>query len=237
LYPYKLQLVQELTEPDKEARMEFATWLLNNSSLIPNILWSDEAYLSLDGEINRHNCRIWSAVKPDEVLPASLHPQKVCVWMGFTATFSLTPFFFESTVTSDNYLMMLREHVRPQLAKKHKLSSVIYMQDGAPPHYALSVRHYLCTTFAENRVISRGCLNAWPPRSPDLNPLDYWFWGTLKARVFHTEQPHSLEALKARIIDECARFTVEEFAAAISNLTTRLHFTLSADGGHIEQYL
>lgn len=237
LYPYKLRLVQNLTELDKKARMRFATWLLENNSLIPNILWSDETYFSLDGEINRHNCRIWSAMKPDEVLSTCLHPQKVCVWMGFTATFSLKPFFFQSTVTSGNYLMMVREHVRPQLAKKRKLSSVIYMQDGAPPHYALAVRNYLCTTFDKNRVISRGCLNDWPPRSPDLNPLDYWFWGTLKARVFHTDRPRSLEALKARITDECARFTVEEFAAAISNLNSRLYLTLDVDGGHFEQYL
>jgi hypothetical protein len=82
-----------------------------------------------------------------------------------------------------------------------------------------------------------GCLNTWPARSPDLNPLDYWFWGTLKARVFHNNPPRSLESLKTRIIEECARFTVEEFAAAISNLTIRLYFTLDANGGHIEQNL
>lgn len=237
LYPYKIQLVQELTEADKEVRREFAAWLLNNSSLIPNILWSDEAYFHLNGDINRHNCRIWSVAKPEEVLPISLHPQKVCVWMGFTAKFSLTPFFFDSTITSDTYLTMLREHVRPQISQKRKLSSVVYMQDGAPPHFALSVRDYLCNTFSESRVISRGCLRPWPPRSPDLSPLDYWFWGTLKARIFHTNRPHSLEALKDRIVDECARFTVEEFSAAISNLPTRLHLVIDTDGGHIEQYL
>jgi len=61
--------------------------------------------------------------------------------------------------------------------------------------------------FGENRVISRGFPQAWPARSSNLNPLDYWFWGTLKARVFHVDSPRTLEELKNRIIYECSRFT------------------------------
>jgi hypothetical protein len=236
LHPYKLQLHQEITEMDKVARKEFAAWLLENPTNIPSIFWSDEAIIHLDGEINRHNCRIWNSVKPTEVLTTTLHPIKVCVWFGFSAAFSLTPYFFDSSVNSKSYLQMLQEHVRPQLAHKKKLSSVTFMQDGAPAHYAKAVREYLIQQFTPDRVISRGCLHTWPPRSPDLTPLDFWFWGTLKSRVFHHNQPQNLETLKERIREECELFTPEEFAAAVANVPKRMECVLHAEGDHIEQY-
>lgn len=236
LHPYKLQLHQEITEVDKVARREFAAWLLENSTKIASVFWCDEANIHLDGEINRHNCRIWNSVKPTEVLTTPLHPVKVSVWFGFTATFSLTPYFFDSSITSQSYLRMLQEHVRPQLVHKRKLSSVTFMQDGAPPHYATIVRDYLIHTFSPDRVISRGCLHTWPPRSPDLTPLDFWFWGTLKSRVFHHNKPQNLETLKARICEECEQFAPEEFAAAVANVPKRMESVIHAEGGHIEQY-
>ena len=72
------------------------------------------------------------------------------------------------------------------------------------------------------------------PRSPNLNPLDFWFWGALKARVFHTDPPETLDELKARITDECRRFTVEELQTATSSLLTRLQVVVENGGGHIE---
>ncbi|GBM96102.1 hypothetical protein AVEN_29504-1 [Araneus ventricosus] len=53
---------------------------------------------------------------------------------------------------------------------------VIFQQDGAPPHYGNIVREFLDTTFPQ-RWISRGAVMAWPPRSPDITPLDFYLWG------------------------------------------------------------
>ena len=107
---------------------------------------------------------------------------------------------------------MLQEHLKPQLARKRKLST-IFMQDGAPSHYASITRNYLYRIFSKERVISRGCDISWPPRSPDLNPLDYWFWGTLKARVFNNDARKDLMSLKDRINE----ITIDEISSAISN--------------------
>ena len=218
LYPYRLQLLQSLEPGDKPQRLQFAHWLLNNQNILSNILWSDEAYFTLYGVINTHNCRIWSDCKPDTFLTKSLHSPQLCVWMGFSARFGLEPFFFEGTVNADRYLQMLQQHVCPQLAQKRKLSSCIFMQDGAPPHFASRVRDYLLQTFGSNRLISRGCDQFWPPRSPDLNPLDYWFWGWMKARIYHTDKPQSLAELRQKITDFCREVTQEEFAAGVSNI-------------------
>ncbi len=237
LYPYKFSLHQELNETDKIYRKEFAQWLLDDLALLPKILWSDEAYISMDGSISRHNCRIWSTCKPQFVMTEGLHPEKICVWFGFTSSFGLKPYFFDSTVNSENYLEMLQGHMQPLLQQKRQFEKVTFMQDGAAPHYAKRVRDYLCQTFTSNRVISRGCKNPWPARSPDINPLDFWFWATLKARIFHCRQPTSLEHLKALIISECEKFTPDEFAMAVSNIPKRLECLLHFDGGHFEHML
>jgi hypothetical protein len=45
------------------------------------------------------------------------------------------------------------------------------------------VRQYLSHKFP-NRWIGRGGTYNWPPRSPELNPLDYHVWGYIKYMVY-----------------------------------------------------
>ncbi|GFX43387.1 uncharacterized protein TNCV_4874071 [Trichonephila clavipes] len=54
------------------------------------------------------------------------------------------------------------------------------MQDGVPPHITRCVTDVLKHHFTEERVISRQFRHLWSPRSPDLNPCDFWLWGHLK---------------------------------------------------------
>jgi hypothetical protein len=56
---------------------------------------------------------------------------------------------------------------------------VWYMHDGAPAHFSRVVRDVLNNTY-HDRWIDRGGPTAWPPRSPDLNPLHFYLWGHLK---------------------------------------------------------
>ncbi|KAH1008147.1 hypothetical protein HUJ05_008728 [Dendroctonus ponderosae] len=49
--------------------------------------------------------------------------------------------------------------------------------DGAPPHYHCEVRQFLNANF-RNRWIGRNGFQNWPPRPPDLTPLDFFLWGT-----------------------------------------------------------
>jgi len=48
-----------------------------------------------------------------------------------------------------------------------------FQQDGAPPHFALTVRAYLDHTFP-GRWIGRSGPLPWPPHSLDLTPCDFW---------------------------------------------------------------
>lgn len=231
MYPYRIHHSQSITEADKNNRLQFAQMMLNNRHLIPQIIWSDEAYFSIDGVINRHNCIIWSVSNPHQTISNGLHSPKVCVWMGLSTQLKIEPFFFEGTVTSESYLDMLQNHMVPRIPD---INSTVFMQDGAPPHYGRIVTNFIIEKFGRDRVIGRSFPKAWPARSPDLNPLDFWFWGVLKARVYHINKPSSLQSLVVRIREECERTTLDEITNAIAHFVMRLEMVVEAEGGLIE---
>ncbi|GBM20964.1 hypothetical protein AVEN_253749-1 [Araneus ventricosus] len=82
----------------------------------------------------------------------------------------------------------------------------MFQQDGAPPYWGSLVCDFLNETFPE-RWIGRGGPTTWPPCSPDITPLDFFFWGYIKDRVFATPTA-DVEELKARI--QAAVCTVTE---------------------------
>ena len=61
-----------------------------------------------------------------------------------------------------------------------------FPHDGAPPHYTWHVREYLNESFP-NCWLGHGGPVAWPPRSPQLKPLDYYLWGHMKTLVYTTK--------------------------------------------------
>jgi len=58
-----------------------------------------------------------------------------------------------------------------------------FQHDGAPSHYTRHVMQHLNVTFPK-RWIGRGSTINWPPRSPDLTPLDFCLWGLMKCEVY-----------------------------------------------------
>ncbi|GFW36722.1 uncharacterized protein TNCV_1220541 [Trichonephila clavipes] len=206
-YPYKLQLVQELLPHDFETRHLFSLQVLARLEVDPewpwNILWTDEAPFHLDGLVNTPNCRIWETDNLHSILQVPLHSPKVTVWCGFSTSFILGPYFFEElgaggpvtcSITGQRYASLLRNKIIPDLQARQCLSRIIFMQDGAPPHITCCVKDVLKHHFTEERVISRQFHHLWPPRSPDLNPCDFWLWGHLKLLVSY-DQPRTLHNL------------------------------------------
>jgi hypothetical protein len=56
------------------------------------------------------------------------------------------------------------------------------------------------------RWIGRGGPIAWPPRSPDLTPLDFFLWGYVKSIVYQVKIK-DLQHLTVRIRDAVATVT------------------------------
>ncbi|GFV93112.1 down syndrome cell adhesion molecule-like protein Dscam2 [Trichonephila clavipes] len=81
------------------------------------------------------------------------------------------------------------EHVLHKLLQGVKAfvhQKVWFMNDGAPAHFSIVVRHHLNGThpgWIENHVPF-----SWSSLSPDLNPLDFFFWDNLKPLTYETPE-------------------------------------------------
>jgi hypothetical protein len=75
------------------------------------------------------------------------------------------------------------------------------MYDGAPAHVSRAVRDVLSNTYHDRRIGSGGPI-AWPPRSPDLNPLDLYMRRHLKTLMCATSVDNE-QTLLHRTADAC----------------------------------
>ena len=86
-----------------------------------------------------------------------------------------------------------------------------------------------------NRWIGRNGPTPWPPRSPDITPLDFFLWGYVKDKVFSTPVP-DITNLKARITDDFATITEDMLENAWRESDCRLDVLRAAKGAHVEVY-
>lgn len=111
-----------------------------------------------------------------------------------------------------------------------------FQQDGAPPHYARDVREYLDNVFFRRWIGRRGTIE-WPPRSPDLTPLDYFLWGHLKNVVYKTK-PNDLDDLKERIAIECRRIEESGILTNVLNVFEQyLAYCQEVNGQHFKHLI
>jgi len=86
-----------------------------------------------------------------------------------------------------------------------------------------------------NRRIGRECPTPWPPRSPDITPLDFFLWGYVKDKVFSTPAP-DITNLKARITDAFATVTEDMLENTWRETDYRLVVLRATKGAHVEVY-
>ncbi|GFT76601.1 uncharacterized protein TNCV_3678361 [Trichonephila clavipes] len=72
------------------------------------------------------------------------------------------------------------------------------MHDVAQAHFWIALRNHLCATCPETHD-GRGGPVAWPPYSPDLSSLNFFFWGHMKSLVYETPVA-TVEDLTSRIV-------------------------------------
>lgn len=239
-HPYKIKIVQELTANDYAARMAFAEEMLDRLSHSQNflryIIFSDEAHFHLHGGVNRHNCRYWSKNNPHWTAEKPLHSPRTTVWAAIWDGGIIGPIFFDTNVNGENYLNLLQSHFWPAFSNLPNAENFFFMQDGAPPHWSIAIRHWLNEKFP-NRWIGRGTdrdLNIkWPARSPDLTPCDFFLWGFIKSKVYRT-QPQNIDELKTRIQQACAEVTLDMLHNSMVSFQNRLNLVIQKNGRQTE---
>ncbi|EZA47402.1 hypothetical protein X777_16327, partial [Ooceraea biroi] len=142
-------------------------------------------------------------------------------------------------LSGELYLRFLRNDL-PNLLDDVSLQQrqrMWFMHDGAPAHFLLSVRRYLNRRYGE-RWIGRGGPVPWPPRSPDLNPLDFCVWGYAKSLVYTTDVTTPKE-LQHRIVDAFQQMKNDPglFERIRGSLRRRVHRCIQVHGQHFEHLL
>lgn len=234
LHPYKISVLQQLLPPDFQRREQYCHWFnenLNNNNILDKTFFSDEAWFHLSGYVNSQNRRIWSAENPHVFIESPLHPQKVGVWVAMSRRRIIGPIFFDGRINANNYRQTILE---PFLNELHddELQNGLFQQDGATAHTAQATLQYL-EEFYGDRLISR---NLWPPRSPDLTPLDYFLFGYLKDKV-SSVRLHALDELRVTITEAVNNVTPEVLQNVFENMKRRVNLCLQVNGRHFEHLL
>ena len=109
--------------------------------------------------------------------------------------------------------------VVPQLQTKPNFDELFFQQDEAPLHYALRVRDYFNKVFP-HCWFGRRCSIEWPPHSLDLTPMDFFFWGVVKNKVYE-KNPKTVNQLK----DYMLKFFLSEiYYPSFSKVTLTILF-------------
>ena len=143
----------------------------------------------------------------------------------------------DGTIDGMKYLHILQNHLVPYLKKHHMCSRSVFQQDGAPPHIHNDVRNFITETFGEANVISRFYPHKWPPRSPDLSPVDFWYWGHVKRLVYGSGLPSSKAQLIQKIKDATNQISLRNVKSANNSFLNRLALLSDNDGAHFEHIL
>ena len=112
-----------------------------------------------------------------------------------------------------------------QPGSRHHMPSLTLVHDRSRVHTSKVVQQWL----QQQKI--RAMLA--PPRSPDLMPLDYGFFGTVKQKLSRALLPTA--AWEARAKKFLQLIQEEPCAAAIRAFRSRLEDCLQAKGGHFEE--
>ncbi|GBP12801.1 hypothetical protein EVAR_6125_1 [Eumeta japonica] len=243
LHPFHLQHVQTLLPRDYAQRVTFCQNMLRrireDPTFFNKIMWSDESTCRRDGFFNMHNTHSWQLQNPRLIRQdRSQHQFKINFWCGILNGQIIGPFELEETLNAERYLRFLQndlpvllENISPEL-----IQTMWLQNDGCPAHYALRVREHLHNVYP-GRWIGRLGPILWPPRSPDLNPLDFFYWGCLKEKVYKTDVT-SIEQLRTRIEIAAQEINEAGFARRLKrSFIRRCRACIAAGGAHFEHLL
>ena len=237
-YPYKIKLIHSMKPEDGPARKLFCGHDASQHSSWPT--FSEKVLFQRRSNFPRR----WNRKQTQCSYLGNISSKGICrkrtqftesqrvvrpsPWQGYWAFF-----FNEPTITQESYLHML-ETIAYQELQQLQIQDIIWQQDGAPPHFGLQVRASLDQQFP-GRWIGRAGPIPWPARSPDVTPLDFFFWGYVKDCVFRTPVTN-IEDLKQRITNTVTLCNPNKLANAWVELRRRLDFLHENDGQSYELF-
>jgi transposase len=184
---------------------------------VGNMMAVDSTYFTLHGSQPRRRRWVRKGEKPTR--PKPLKSQQLHVYAGIskhgktslifaTGTTGLKKRYFKPTkpgstarrqaysgVCAREFQDIMLEQLWPQgkaIMQAARQPDPTFLIDGASPHTAESTKQLL-------QSLGIATVAAWPPNSPDLNPIEN-LWAWMKNRVY-AQQYSSLDALKAAVLE------------------------------------
>lgn len=241
--PFKFLPVQYLEERDYQTRLEFCSRIMDMhfaENIFYNMIWTDESIFNTTAPIfNRKNTHYWSYENKKKILEVKRQGRRsVKVWCGICRSTIIGPIFFNENLNSVRYLDMLRYEIQPLIENEIpacERDQLIWQQDGAPYHRGEIITDFLNQHY--NRWIGINGTISWPARSPDLTPLDFFLWGTLKDIVYK-QRLTTVNELQRSIREAVAHLNQTNFVSnAIQHLEALYTTCIIQNGGHIENFL
>lgn len=198
------------------------------------ILWSDESTCQRDGFLNMHNVHSWQVKGHNPHLMREDHSQyqfKINLWSGILNGEIIGHFELPQTLNGPRYLQFLQNEL-PILLENVPLNirATMWLQnDGCPAHFAVQVRQYQNETFPSKWIGRAGPIE-WPPRSPDLNPLDFFYWGCIKEMVY-SKSINSVQELRHNIQPAARAISQKRYARMLKrNFIKRCRACIRVEG-------
>lgn len=242
LHPFHYRQAQDILPEDLPMRRQFCQLLLfrhaEDPRFLANIIFSDESTFTRNGIFNMHNEHVWAEENPHARKVTHYQQSfKINVWAATLGNSLLGYHIIPGNLNAELYheFLSTRFHEFLEDIPLARRGTLWYMHDGAPPHYSRQCRRWLNEHFP-NRWIGRGNdapIN-WPPRSPDLNPMDFTVWGQMKEKVYSVAINNE-EQLRQRIENAFNDLMVEnKLSNVLFSLEKRLRQCIRANGGHFE---
>lgn len=217
-----------LSRENRVARLRFArdhcNWSVDDWK---RVLFTDETRVSLKSPDGRE--RVWR--RPGErFAQCNISPRipfgggSTMFWGGIcydarTELVPIRPRSMNATFYLENIVV---EHVMP--FGPFLGQDFLFMQDNARPHVAREVLDYLNNVGLP--VIE------WPPRSPDMNPIEH-LWDKLKRRVrAHIPAPANLRELENAVLTEWENIPQNAIQDLIRSMPRRMNAVIRSRGGN-----
>ena len=204
-----------------------------------HIMISDEVNFPLNGRVNTQNTREYAEyghpplnfnVDVRNDVRGSLH-----CWCGLTSEGHLVgPCFYEANLNGQLYLDIINDFVVPECNRQHiAIEHYWWFQDGCPAHRTGVVRERLQELFP-NQVVALGHPTEYPPRSPDLTPLDFFLWGYVKSQVYRPPFAETLPVLQERVEAALRGVGRELIIRSVRDMYRRAQLCIQLEGAQVE---
>lgn len=239
---FKRLPVTQLSEHDKLRRRIRCETLLGrfNDRTVQRIFFTDEKLFTVSPVIVPQNDRVYSTallkrhVRHRSLVKHRCHfSHSVMVAVGISMKGKSRVIFLPNgqTITAQYYCdNMLSTIFLPDCHRIFNNWQFTFQQDSASAHRAQRT-----IAFLRQNVPDFISPDEWPPKSPDMNPVDYFVWGKLQEAVYSVPI-RDLEHLKERIHLCWNALPQRHINAAILGWRNRLQMCVNENGAAIDPF-